>query len=344
MPFDAVQCRIVARTGACDADIPVVLLLMLKHARIPALLLILTSVALFMLILFRTAVPSTERPRPGGSARAQDEIAAGILKEWAAKKYVSLTNAAELREGLEKLNNRFLTDPNMTGEMTYYLTRSFEQFLLAFHAGTLQAYLAFRLPDGVDFVMRPEAEARIKEYFIKSPRFSPVSDEFDVYWHQRYKKGDFIPPDDIQEKFSIYLHDFSGRNFYSNYFSGVSFDEMLIRIDVHTGSPPVPLNKYPFFPAHDPGGFSVSAPFPNIGLLRVGHYATFDYVMSLEAALARQRQVVCANFFLFVRVNYPVNYKPILVRFYWAETLNRWLVEDIVDANIKGGSDYILLL
>ena len=207
----------------------------------------------------------------------------------------------------------------------------------------------FCFPSGGSNLFTKTGVSRINSYFENIPPLRPVSVEFLRYWKAKYKSetNHFEPPAGIDEKFDIFLYENSGRDYYSNYFSAICFKEMIVSINIYSNAYPLPLRNHPFFPAEDPGGFSVKATFPNLGILDLGDdkYRILDRHPSIQEILAVERAVICANCFMYVRANCPgETYIPVLVRFYWAKNAQQWLVGDIITANSYTARESVYLI
>lgn len=286
-------------------------------------------------------------------------IAAQTIAKWQNNEYIPIRNSAEVEDSLNKLAASLEHKPMMSPMLASNLVDAIKGFIYAFSLGNVDAYRNFRFPTGFKYTITPVGTKRINDYFLRLPPLRPVSYEFYDYWHlqyltnwhpknlpnwhsqyetnwPQYKTNKFQVPSDINEKFQRLLFDYSGRNFYSNYFSAVCFTDLVVKIDRYEDTVP-PLKECHFPPTGGALGFSfANTNFPSLVYCDLGEdrFRIFDIQPTIQDVLAKEKSVLCANCLIFVRIQCPEEtYKPVLVRYYWVDKPQKWLVDDVIDAN-----------
>jgi hypothetical protein len=280
--------------------------------------------------------------------RLSDEklVAAKTIVAWKSKNYVSTQNPTEMNDALIKLNIKLRNDALLTTMSASNLVSEIKSFIDAFSSGNFELYKNFRLPAGFVYRVTSVGTNRINDYFVKLPLLRPFSHDFYYYWLSLYKTNKVQTPADFGAKFQRFVYDYSGRNYYSNYFAGVAFDDLIIKIKKYANSVP-PLENSRFPSEKDSGGFqSETKNFPNLIAADLGAeegkyaFRIFDVEPTIQDILSKEREVLCADCLIFIQIKCPgETYIPFLVRFYWVNEQQQWVVDDIIDANIYTADD-----
>lgn len=298
-------------------------------------------------------------------------MAQQTVAKWQDYKYIPIQDSAAFKNSLDKLTTHLEANPIMSAAMADKLIDTVRGFIYAFSIGNYESYKDFRFPPGFKYNITPAGTNRINDYFVNLPPLRPVSYEFYDYWHVQYKTNwhprnmpnwhsqyetnwpeyktnRFHVPVDINEKFQRFFYDYSGRNCYSNYFSAVCFDNLIVKIDRYEHTVPR-LKECQFSLTDGAMGFSFATTnFPNLVYCDLGEsrFRLFDIHPTTQDILTEEKSVLCANCLIFVQIHCPEEiYKPFLVRFYWVSKPQKWLVDDVIDANFftATNSNYLIV-
>jgi len=305
-----------------------------------------TTVSLCLVIITRVRHKNDVRPQGTLFASDQKLIAAKTIVAWKNKNYVSTQNPAAMNDALIRLNIKIRDNALLSTMTASNLVSEIKSFIDAFSSGDFRLYKKFRTPTGFVYRVTSVGTNRINDYFVKFPPLRPFSHDFYHYWLSLYKTNKVQAATDFDTKFQKFVYDYSGRNYYSNYFAGVAFDDLIVKIEKYNKSIP-PLENSRFPSKTDSGGFqSETESFPNLIAADLGaeegHYASkiFDVEPTIKDILSKDREVLCADCLIFIKIECPgETYIPFLVRFYWTSERQQWVVDDIIDANIFTADD-----
>jgi hypothetical protein len=297
------------------------------------------------------------------------------VSQWTNKAFISLQPYDESRRLL--LNRLDTNRSDLTSEQEESLADSIVTWWKAYSEGNRLSYLAFRLPEGAAWRWRDGSLEKMSNYFVNGtifgtaylqdewirrygnpeiiPTFVPYSDfaktlttnelaEIRTRWVNKYGDGNASKsvrrPSDPLEQWLEIARDHSGGNWWSNYWTGVSLDEMVVKIVRYT-APPQPLYKVDFGYRHKRTGYDADASFPNMGIGNRDKRSYMEWQFTYADIIEKQGSVLAANIYAMFRRSegYP---QPALLRLVFLEPINRWVPMEFVDGHIMHGRKYVL--
>ena len=275
-------------------------------------------------------------------------LALSTLASWQKKKYITIRDPIEFNSSLDKLLERLQHEPTLSSMQASSLVGAIKGFINAFSSGDYDSYKNFRFPAEFNYTVASNGSNRLNNYFVTIPPLRPISSKFIHYWLSQYKTNKIQAPPDFNEKFRRFLYENSGFNYYSNYFTGVCFDDLTIKIDKYTNQVPRLSECYFSQPDGSLGFTYVTTNFPNLVYADLGEnrWRIFDVKPSIQSVLLKEKSVLCASCMIFTRVQCPEEtYIPFPVRFYWLNEPQKWLVDDVILANIYSStnSNYLIV-
>lgn len=270
----------------------------------------------------------------------EKKIVEQAINEWAKMNYVSTSNAGECQSAYAELEKKLRSGGELTANQAASLVSAIKGFVDAFSVGNFQTYREFRFPPQLNYSITQAGSNRLNSYSKNFPSLRPVAPSFAENWVKQYKKktNDSQIPVSVDDKIKNFVYDYSGHNYYSNYFSGVCFDEASITITNFLDSAPR-LIYHNFLKNHEEKfvGFKlITTNFSNLRFIDLGadRFKMFEIEPSMKDLLRIHHQVLVANCLFYIHVECPDStYVPFLVRFYLVNAPEKWVVDDVVVAN-----------
>jgi hypothetical protein len=255
-----------------------------------------------------------------------------LLDQWNTNSYTSI-GSSQFQPAISNAINskcKFLAADTIKAAK---YEESIGDFLNAYSSGSFDAYLRFRLPPGVVFNWHTNIYGRLDDFLQSGPRFGDA--KMLDRWESGYDvEAKTIKKTNTEDVFRFYVKFYSAGNFFKDYWKGVCLSEAeFIAVD-YTNSPP-PLWEVKFKPFSVYKGFSADATFPNLGYASQKINTYICYNESMENVLQNDRHVLIVDAFLYIQPSDAGNVIPVLIRYYWVPSLDRWLVDDLVIANLR---------
>jgi hypothetical protein len=328
-------------------------------------------VILFVLPLLFLAYRIATRPKSG----VFDVRYTNTVSQWTNKAFISLKPYDQSRELL--LKRLDTNNSQLTSQQKEALADSIVTWWKAYSEGNQLSYLAFRLPDGAAWQWKDGSLEKMSNYFVNGAVFATayMQDE----WIRRYGSPDIIPtfvpysafantlttnelaeirtrwinkygdgsaskhvqrPSDPLKQWLEIARDHSGGNWWSNYWTGVALNEMVVKV-VRYQAPPVPLYKFDFGYRHKRTGYDVDASFPNMGIGRAERKSFIEWQFTYADLIEKQGSLLTANIYAMFRRSegYP---QPALLRLVFVDSMNRWIPMEFVDGHVMHGQKYVL--
>ena len=263
---------------------------------------------------------------------------------WAKRAYVSLDDREKIKVELSRLRIEGLP---LSPEMGNAYWESLLDFFFAYHDGNIESWKRFRFGGDLPRKLTTNGIFQVKFYYglarrpvPAAPDYAPKDESFLAKWEARVRTNS--PPEvstdkDLENLFFKFLEEITYGQLYSNYFEGICLDEMIVKHDHYTSHPPK-LSKYPFFPFRVQRGRAVDATFPNQGYDYWNNEdeacAFFVVHPTLTDLLSDNGRIDCINTFVYIKIQEKGTVTPILIRHVWNPNTQRWMVAEMVDANL----------
>jgi hypothetical protein len=290
-----------------------------------------------------------------------------VVTRWSTNVFFPLTPFPEIVTRLSKVKMQgsdVLSEAQRAG-----LTDSILNWFKAYSDGNKQSYLAFRFPTNVPWHWKTNALETMSNYFTKGIIFD--SSDLRDAWMRHYGEPDNITniltyvdaarlwspekckvvrehwitkygdgteskaayrPRDPFEQWLTIANEQAGTNWWSNYWTGVCIDTMIIRVSIYTQEPE-PLDKYPFTTINKRAGYDVEAPFPNLGYGRMHGKSYIEWDVTYPDLLQQQGSILMANILCFFQRDKPDFPQPELLRLVYIEKYAEWVPFEMIDAN-----------
>ena len=308
--------------------------------RIFPFLLTASTICLLMLIISRKMTPL-----PSNLVTSKDYKITGayVTADWANKEY-TLVSEDSFAGGL----HRFITNSPeyksgvLTLDQSGRLEAELEQFFKAYNDGQYASYKNFRFPNGVAYEWKTNKFGSIQDVLFKQPGFGGINPFF------RWKSSNFEATNSVltnlspEEKFRLYLHLFSGEASYSNYFTGVSFDESKIKVSFFTNEikPPYEVS---FWTNNVNFGNSLAAGtnYPNLGYFsQKRNYSLVKFKEDINVVKTQNGGVLVADNYFLIKRDATNTCLPVIFRCYWNPQKLEWLPDDLVVCSLWNLRDF----
>lgn len=293
------------------------------------------------------------------------------VTKWNQKTYVPLKPGDEIASRLQAMK---LEDGDiLTIAQRATLINSVIGWFKAYSAGSKESYVSFRFPPRVPWTWKVGSLEKMSNYFVNGIVFDtdflreawmrryghpdnitnmlPYADsakewtgqerrDIRVNWIKNYGDGTasktVYHPNEPFEQWQTIANEHAGTNWWSNYWTGVCVDEMIIRISKYT-EVPEPLHKYPFGPIHHRSGYDVTAPFPNMGIARMDRKSYIDWNFNYQDLLQKQGYFITANILCMFTRSKPEFPQPALLRLVYVNEFEQWVPMEMVNAHVMNG-------
>lgn len=316
---------------------------------------ILPIVLLVILVFFRAS-------HRGENLQDFDVKYTNVVSEWGTKRFIPITPYDDVESRLASVG--IVMGEVLSEEQYGRLTASILGWFKAYSSGSQEDYLAFRFPKGVPWDWKDGALQTLSNYFVNGIVFD--SEELHDTWMRRYGHPDHIRtmvpyrnvdppfsqeemrdvrarwvakygdgsgslkvsrPDDAFGQWLILANDHAGTNWWLDYWSGVSIEEMVVSISDFQAVPE-PLHKYPFGMAHRRSTYDIDAEFPNMGVARMDRKSLIEWKSTYEDLLREQGHLLTANLYVMFRRSEQEFPQPALIRFVYVQDHAQWVPYD----------------
>jgi hypothetical protein len=223
-------------------------------------ILLLLLPAMFWIVVF------VRRPnrRPGELPKQSAEL----LADWRSADFTAITNDSDFRSKIDRIP--ILNSNILSTQQRLELLETVDNYLMAYHVGTYEAYHRFRAP--------------VSTFGIPSSIMSFLNKDL---------PKDLLPlPSDSEAVFKIYWEKYIGKG-WDNFWTGVSLTNTYVEVQLTATNPP-PLSTYVFAQ-------------PNLGVARVS--PSLEFSVTPEMLLKKDGSVMYATVKILPKNNdvvYPV--------------------------------------
>jgi hypothetical protein len=227
-----------------------------------------TLLLLFVLpAIFWIVVLLTRPNRKSGGSQLPNE-STELLASWRFADFTPIVNDSEFRRKIDQI--QILNSNLLNNEQTVGLFDTVDNYLMAFHVGTYEAYHRFRAP---------VSDFRLTSSIV-------------TFLNQNLPKDMVPPPADQEAVFKIYWEKYIGKG-WENFWTGISLTNTLVEVQSTTTNIP-PLSSYVFAR-------------PNLGVARVG--ASLQFSVTPDMLVKKNGNVLYATVTVLPKnddVVYPV--------------------------------------
>jgi len=321
-------------------------------------------VLLVPMLIFVVAGLTQYKFRRDNSTEMYSKVAQDIISEWRSRSFTSLTNLTEIRPSLV-----YGEGVKLEKSQTDSLLKTVGDWFLAYSEGTESAYLAFRLPEGVEWEWTPNARDDLSSYFGRGTVFQ--SEKLMDKWCQKYGHPDriksFIPfskfinkisPKELAEIRRVWIEvngpgvvapkipltaieqwkqiafDSSGETWFGGYWTGYSVRDTLVQI-YRTNSLPTPLDRRNFGVDFKSRSFGVDAGFENLGIAALHAKSLIQWKLSYADILQKTGNLLIADVKTLINQSPPESPRPMLLRLVFREDKLRWVPYELVEGSIR---------
>jgi len=303
------------------------------------------------------------KSRMDHSTETYPAVADEMISAWRSRPFTSLTNIAPIRSVLV-YNGGVKLDEAQTDSLLTTVGAWFR----AYSEGSESAYLAFRLPEGVEWEWVPKALDNLSNYFVNATIF--YSDEMQDRWCKKYGHPDrvesFIPyslfihrkspkelaeirrrwiedygpgvvapkiPAEPIERWKQIAFDSSGEKWFDGYWTGYSLKDTEVQI-YQTNSLPSPLHLRHFGTDFQSRSFGLDAGFENIGIAPLHEKSFIRWKLSYADILQKTGSLLIADVKTLINQSPPESPRPMFIRLVFREDIRRWVPYEFVQGSI----------
>lgn len=287
------------------------------------------------------------------SPKAYADYITNTVAGWKAKTFVPLDMEDKVGVQIVSLIATNSGQSFLTEMQKHKLQDEFHAFFKAYSTGTYESYCKFRFPTNVGWHWKTNgcwhrdkngemamisATAELDRFFKIGPILGDQLIRYTFYTNYSSSHNATItkkPPEGMDARFKEYVYVHSNFSFYSNYWTGVNFDNSSLVI-AKTNDVAQPLPFTTFFPMQEARLATLARPFPNLGYFASSdHFSLLEFDNSIANVVANKGEVLIADAFFYVNTSPPDVPLPILVRFYWSPDDSQWLPGDLVVCSVK---------
>jgi hypothetical protein len=260
-----------------------------------------------------------------------------VVAQWRTNVFVSLDSTNETRDHLSALISSNTNNAILPQQQKESLASELRVFFAAFNAGTYEAYCEFRFPQEVKWHWKTKAQAELTRYFKEGPLFGSDAMFYSFrtnYGYYPTKKITRTPPDGMEARFKEYVFQYSNRSYYSNFLTGINYDQAQLVLYESEGLP-AQLTQTPFSAVQKQKCATMARPFPNLGFADSKDDTLLEFDDSIERVVAAKGKVEIADALFLVDTSPPDAPFPILIRLYWSPDDAKWLPDDIVTGTLN---------
>lgn len=298
------------------------------------------------------------------------------VREWDQKRFIPLSPRDNLVSRLKDIPVQ--GGERLSAEQHAALLDAIVGWFEAYSIGSKEKYLAFRLPTGIPWRWKPGALEKMSNYFVNGMIFYS-SGQMDA-WMRRYGHPDnltnMLPyaegakkwtmedhvnmrsswiakygdgqaslmahrPSDPFEQWLTIANEHGGTNWWRRHWTGVSLDEMIVRVSVFSQVPP-PLATMQVDPTTRRKGYAAAVPFPNLGYGLEHRKSHIEWQFSYDDLLSEQGRIVIADIFAYLRRLPPDHTQPALLRLVYLDAHRRWIPVEMINAHGMKARRHIL--
>jgi hypothetical protein len=256
----------------------------------------------FLIILFASGCSN--------SPKVPVRVIKSTFAAWQNLPYVDITNDSNFANYISSTPIR--TVEHVSPDQKAMIYSCLVKMFLAYHDGSMEAYMSFRAPRGINWSLDPDAIDNMLEVWSSATNAPALQNEQELWnWFARYT---------------------SGGDYYSNFWTGVCLDPGSLTDSLGSAKGPLQYGIR-VYKLHRMSTLyeEVQDYASRTNLMWALYYSTmyFREPTTPRKLLQLKHELVVADVFGFIKRKQPYAPQPLLARFYWSSAEHMWVPMDL---------------